>query len=302
MNIGNVRATAVVELAALSFPADKFFDRPTSEQFESARDWLVPHSYDPESRSLFLSHHAWLLSLPGATVLIDPCVGNDKPRPVLPFYDMLSTPWLERLASAGAFPHEIDLVICTHLHSDHCGWNTTLVNGAWVPTFPNARYVFSRADEEYWKAGQDDPQLAYNAGVYADSVLPIIEAGQAMIVDGTLEVTRGLTLEPAPGHTPGHSKVTLESGGDGVVFAGDSMHHALQVAYPELNTGGCFDVAAAESTRRSILATCADRGFLLAPAHFPAPHLFRVERAGDGFRLPDMHTADGIGSEPAGEF
>jgi glyoxylase-like metal-dependent hydrolase (beta-lactamase superfamily II) len=203
---------------------------------------------------------------------------------------MLNTPWLERLGVAGAAPQDIDLVICTHLHSDHCGWNTTLVDGEWVPTFPSARYVFSRADEQYWAAGQDDPQLAYNAGVYADSVFPIIEAGQAMIVDGTLEVTRGLTLEPAPGHTPGHLKVTLESDGEGIVFAGDSMHHALQVAYPALNTGGCFDPAAAESSRRSILATCADRGFLLAPAHFPAPHAFRVERAGDGFRLPEMHA------------
>ena len=157
-------------------------------------------------------------------------------------------------------------------------------NGSWVPTFPNARYLFSRADRDYWDpAGRAIDAL--NEGVFADSVLPVIEAGQADLISGAHEIETGLTIHPAPGHTPGNMVLKAASRGASGIFAGDCLHHPIQVYHPEWNVAVDEDKELARATRRAVLEECAERHSLLMPAHFAAPHAGYVQRAGNGFAL-----------------
>jgi glyoxylase-like metal-dependent hydrolase (beta-lactamase superfamily II) len=214
---------------------------------------------------------------------------------MLPFYDNLQTPWLERLAAAAVTPAEIDFVVCTHLHADHCGWNTHQADGRWVPTFPNARYVFTRSEYACWAReaeGGLPPELAYNAGVFGDSVAPVVEAGQALIVDEPegFAFAGGFTLMATPGHTPGHVAALLDAGSDGAVFCGDVLHWPGQVCLPAAPSRSSCDDAEAVRSRLRVLDLCADRGWLLAPAHFRAPHACRVARCADGGYAPVWTT------------
>lgn len=287
MRVGAARLEPVVELDRVPYPPAHFFEACDAAAIARELTWAAPDHIDPESGEVLLSHHAWLLDIGRHKILIDPCVGNHKTRQVFALYDQLDTPWLARLAAAGAHPDEIDFVFCTHLHVDHCGWNTQLVDGRWVPTFPNARYIFSRAERDYWgREAEGFPlQDAYNAGVFLDSVQPVIDAGQAMIIDGSLELAGQLAIFPTPGHTPGHLSAIFEGGDDGAVFTGDAIHHPLQVLHPTWNTAGCHNGADARRVRRQLLETAADRKLLLAPAHFRGAHACRIARDGDAFSL-----------------
>ena len=282
MQIGHVAAVPVVELDSLPYSTDMFDDGEdgigTGAEVEDELGWMAANCYDPVEGKLLLSHHAWLLETGRLTILIDPCIGNHKARPALPDYDMLDLPWLERLAAVGAAPEDIDLVLCTHLHPDHCGWNTRLVDGRWVPTFPNALYVFSREEQSYWSREEISPAEAYNIGVYDDSVRPVVEAGQAMVMDGGAELAGCLEIERGAGHTPGHLFATLRAGEEGVVFAGDILHHPLQVLHPTWNTRGSWDPEEARRSRETVLGRCADHAYLLAAAHFRAPYALPIER------------------------
>jgi glyoxylase-like metal-dependent hydrolase (beta-lactamase superfamily II) len=286
---GRVRVDVVPELDPVPYPAAQFFPDLSPDQVQAEVGWMAPRFFDPVHDHLYLSYHSWLVDTGRNRVLIDPCVGNHKNRPLLPEYDHLDGPWLDRLAAVGSSPDDIDLVVCTHLHADHCGWNTKLVDGRWEPTFPNARYLFSRLERDYWARDLSEagsPELpAFNRGVFADSVLPVIEAGQALVFDGQLELTPDLTIEPTPGHTPGHVSVILDVGDSGMAFGGDVIHHPLQVRYPQLNTASCVDPVEARRQRANLLQRCADRRLLLGAAHFPEPHAFGVQSAGGGFRL-----------------
>src|SRR6185312_5860831 len=168
----------------------------------------------PASGKLITSIHSWLVRTGKYTVLIDACSGNHKPRPGMPRFDMLNTQYLDRLRKAGVQPEEIDFVMCTHLHVDHVGWNTKLENGKWVPTFPNAKYVMSRTDHDYWAAVAKRPgSVPFEVNTYNDSVLPIVEAKKAEFVSGEHAMCGCFTIKPAPGHTPGQIRLDLESRG-----------------------------------------------------------------------------------------
>jgi glyoxylase-like metal-dependent hydrolase (beta-lactamase superfamily II) len=215
--IGAAKITRIEETYEPNFDAKWFFPDWQPDVVERHRDWMLPNHYDPASGKLKLSVHSWFVQVGGRNILIDTCVGNDKERPFFPLWHRLKTPYLDRLAQAGAKPEDVNLVMCTHLHSDHVGWNTRLTNGRWVPTFPNARYLFSRADFEHFKT--IDPQKSpAGAAAYKDSVAPIAEAGLADLVSGLHTVDEHLTLEPAPGHTPGTMFITLASHGARAVF------------------------------------------------------------------------------------
>jgi glyoxylase-like metal-dependent hydrolase (beta-lactamase superfamily II) len=243
---------------------------------------MLPNHYDPASGKLKLSVHSWFVQVGGRNILIDTCVGNDKERPFFPLWHRLKMPYLDRLAQAGAKPEDVNLVMCTHLHSDHVGWNTRLTNGRWVPTFPNARYLFSRADVEHFKT--IDPQKSpAGAAAYKDSVAPIAEAGLADLVSGLHTVDEHLTLEPAPGHTPGTMFITLASHGARAVFCGDILHQAIQIFHPQWNSLGCQDQVNARGSRRLVLEKCAGSGALLMPTHFGAPFVCHVDAKGDTF-------------------
>jgi glyoxylase-like metal-dependent hydrolase (beta-lactamase superfamily II) len=229
------------------------------------------------------SNHGWLVRVDGLTVLVDPCNGNGRRRQV-PFFNDLNLPWLDRLRAAGAAPEEVDIVFCTHLHSDHCGWNTTRVGGRWVPTFPRAEYLF--ADEEYRRWDPAAPHAnQYNESVFDECVRPVVAAGQARIITPPFVVADSLTVETAPGHTAGHALLRLESRDERAYFTGDAFHHPVQVERPELCLPGCDDPAQAVATRRALVSRLERERAYLFPAHFAAPHYGRVERQEAGFRF-----------------
>ncbi|MFC9835564.1 MBL fold metallo-hydrolase [Rhodococcus sp. NPDC127530] len=247
-------------------------------------EWLAPDYYERASGFMISSIHTWVIRLSGKVILVDTCVGNDKQRPAFEFVHELSLPYLERLAAVGVTPEDVDYVLCTHLHLDHVGWNTRLVDNRWVPTFPQAEYIFSRDDYAHWEpasgAGRDDP---INQNVFTDSIAPVTASGQMRLVDSGYSPVEGLTLVSAPGHTPGHAVVRLTSKEKSAVFFGDLMHSPLQVAYPDVNSIFCLDQPRAAATRRKILERAAHEDDILFSAHFPAPHLGRVSVDGDGF-------------------
>jgi glyoxylase-like metal-dependent hydrolase (beta-lactamase superfamily II) len=278
--IGTATVTRIEEqLGPGSFPPQQYFTGFERSVLEENLSWLVPHHYLPEQDALITSVHSWLIRTPQHNVLLDCCSGNHKDRHWWPRFHQLDTPFLERLAGAGVRPEDIDIVMCTHLHADHIGWNTRLQDGRWVPTFPNARYVFSRIENDFW-----DPRRHPDAATdparriaYADSVLPVLEAGQAELVDGQHRLADTLRIESAPGHTPGHILLKLLHEGGGAVFCGDVIHHPLQIYAPHWNTQFCQDPVQARTTRRGVLQYCADSGAWLFPTHFGAPHVVAID-------------------------
>ena len=278
--LGNTNVTRIEESFFTDFKAASFFADWRPEVVDEHRRWLVPGHFDEARGNLNLSIHSWLIRTAHHTVLVDSCVGNDK-RSDTPAWHMKSWPFLDRLAAAGVTPEQVDFVLCTHMHADHIGWNTRLSNGRWVPTFPNARYVFSKTEYDAYSA--IDRTMPGGRPSFQDSVLPVVEAGRAQMVEGTHALEDGFLIEPAPGHTPGHVTIKLDAGADRAIFTGDIMHHALQVYYPRWNSEFCADAGQARATRRRVLEYCADSGTLLMPAHFGAPHACRIQAKGDAF-------------------
>jgi glyoxylase-like metal-dependent hydrolase (beta-lactamase superfamily II) len=218
------------------------------------------------------------------TILIDTCVGNHKERPGQPRFHMLDRPYMENFGKAGLKVEDIDYVLCTHLHVDHVGWNTRLDNGRWVPTFPRAKYVFSKADRDFFDPARGaGGKIETNARVFNDSVLPILEARQDMLVDGTMALGDDLTIEPAPGHSPGHVLIALASKGTEALFIGDIMHNPIQIHHPHWSSAFCSDPEEARRTRQRVLERAAAKGSLIYPQHFAGPHIGRVAEKAEGF-------------------
>jgi glyoxylase-like metal-dependent hydrolase (beta-lactamase superfamily II) len=248
-----------------------------------AWDWNERHS------STCMSHQTWVLRSAGKTILIDTSVGNSKPRPAVPPIDNLESSYLDQLGAVGVGPSDVDLVISTHIHVDHVGWNTRLVDGTWVPTFPNARYVLPRPDVVFWDPANDDRFArrgnASMENVFADSVAPVIEAGQAVVWDDEYEIDENITLVARPGHTPGNSIVKLTSAGEQAAFIGDMLHFPVQIAVPSWNTCWCEDPKSASASRVKTLTWAADEGVLLFLAHFGGDHAAEVSRSGSTFDI-----------------
>ena len=223
------------------------------------------------------------------TILVDACCGNSKDRPGWDRFHMLNTPYLERLAEAGVRPEDVDYVMCTHLHVDHVGWNTRLLDGRWVPTFPNAKYVMSRVDRNFFDPAQNADLTEGSALIYQDSILPVIESGQAQLIETTDQIGDGLLIEPAPGHSPGHVVLRLLSQGQEGMFIGDVMHQPIQVYRPEWSSRFCDDPKLAAQSRLRVLEQCAESGCRVFPAHFGAPHVGWVRRKGSGFSFEFDH-------------
>ena len=241
------------------------------EEFIARRVAPLPSGFlDPGSMTFQFSNHSWVLRVDGLTVLIDPCTGNGR-KGRGPYFDDLDTPYLERLADVGTPAHAMDLVFCTHLHHDHCGWNTMRADGRWMPTFPNAEYLF--AEEEYRRWDGSSAHLNdFNPNVFDECVRPVVEAGQGRIISTPHEISPSLTVEPAPGHTVGHAVLRLISDGVTAYFTGDAFHHPAQMTRPELHLPGCDDLPAAIATRRALVQRLREEHAFVFPAHFPAPH------------------------------
>ena len=252
--------------------------------FAANRAWLAPHLYDFAADTLLLSFHTFIVRTPQHTILVDTCIGNDKERPWSEIWHHRSGPYLDQMIAMGVAPEEVDYVMCTHLHADHVGWNTRLLDGRWVPTFPNAKYVFSKADYDHYEATPPDDH-SHNA--FRDSVLPIVEAGQAVLIGNDFSIDDTVTILPTPGHTPGHYCVRLRSNGAEAILTGDLMHFGVQVARPDWSAVFCVDRVASAATRKTFVDSYAGTDVLIMPAHFPGPTCGHIVGASDGtwFRL-----------------
>jgi glyoxylase-like metal-dependent hydrolase (beta-lactamase superfamily II) len=288
--VGHVRITRVIEHEGGGFPPTLMFANLTQECVQSV-EWLHPHYADPDG-SLRYSVHSYIVESQGHRIIVDTCVGNDKPR-VSEGWNQMHGPFLERLAEAGFPPESIDIVLCTHMHIDHVGWNTRWLNGKWVPTFPNARYLFGRLEWDHWNneqhgSGDVPPPIAAlleTDVVVGDSVTPIVEAGLHQLVETDHRINDEISLFPTPGHTPGHVSVAIHSDGDRAVIAGDIMHNPIQLADPGICSNFDTDRALAQTTRTSFIKSHADRDVLVLGTHFPTPSVGRIVQEVEGWRF-----------------
>lgn len=283
--LGDISIDVAIELAVDDgFPAEVLVPNHDPDLLAANKALIEPFCRNPATGGLKLSIHTWVVKTGKQTILIDTCNGNHKERPNFELAHHLDLPYLERLAAAGVSPEEVDIVMCTHLHVDHCGWNTQLKNGKWVPTFPNAKYIFSREEFNQWNPavpGYDESPI--NAGVFNDSVLPVVEAGLAQMVDDDHALNDNMLIRLAPGHTKGSIVLEVESRGQHALFAGDTLHSPIQILRPEWSSGFCLDPVMSGQTRRKLMEHCVEKNALLMPAHFPPPHAVRVSRDGNNF-------------------
>ncbi|MGB7879485.1 MAG: MBL fold metallo-hydrolase [Ilumatobacteraceae bacterium] len=278
--IGEVRVTEIAELTTTS-AAHWLLPEATADRIREI-EWMVPHYATPDGK-VHMTIRALVVESDGRRILVDTCLGNDKERPV-ESWSMRSGPFLDDLAAAGFPPESIDTVLCTHLHVDHVGWNTRLVDGEWVPTFPDARYLFAEVEWEHWQ--RDDSGM--DQVLRADSIQPVIDAGLVDLVATDARLTSHVSLTPTPGHTPGHVSVLIESGSERAVITGDLSHMVCQATHHEWGSSFDVDPAGAEATRRAFFAGRADTDELVLGTHWEPcagyvkshGEVWRVEPAG----------------------
>ena len=273
--VGDVVVTRISELETPT--SVKFMFNGVSKEDLLAIDWLQPHFVTPKGYMLF-SIHALLIESMGKKIIVDTCLGNDKERKV-EGWGQRSGPFLDEIAQVGFARETVDTILCTHLHVDHVGWNTMLVDDKWVPTFPNAEYLFAKQEWDYWNQHE---QVEYGP-VVEDSVRPIIDAGLASFVEVDHKLTDEVWLEPTPGHTPGHVSVRINSAGKDAVITGDMTHHPCQMARPEWAANADYDQSQAIATRKAFLAKYADRPTLVIGTHFAKPTAGNIVTDGDSY-------------------
>lgn len=274
--IGDVRVTRIVETIWPISPRFLFdqVDRDTLGTIP----WLTPHFVDDSGRML-LSIHALVIESQGQRIIVDTCLGNDKKDRMVDDWNQRTGDFLTQLSEAG-FPREsINTVLCTHMHVDHIGWNTMLDGGKWVPTFPNARYLY--AENEFNHASQIDPPEAE----FLDSVKPVVDAGLSELVAPTHQVTEEVSLEPTPGHTIGHVSVHIRSKGEEAVITGDMTHHPCQFTNPDWSSRVDFDREQSSKTRHDFYSRYADQPVLIIGTHFNTPTAGHIVRDGSAYRL-----------------
>ena len=266
--IGNVRVSRVVELEVTG--GTRFILPDATREACLPYRWLHPHFMD-EAGNLVMSIHALVVDTGQRRIVVDTCIGNDKQRDI-PAWSNLQTSFLADLAAAGYPRESIDTVLCTHLHVDHVGWNTMLVEGEWVPTFPNARYLVGQAEWQYWNG------VASSEAVLADSVRPVIDAGLMDFVAEDHRLCEEVWLRPSPGHTPGHVSVYISSAGKDALITGDFIHHPCQMTRTDWCSSADYDQNQARQTRETLLDLCARRDVLVIGTHFATPTAGRVKR------------------------
>ena len=281
-NFGDISVTRIVEMEMPLLDAKTFFPDWDGAAIAPHADWMVPRHYQPDTGLVVLAIQAFLIKTPHHTILVDSCVGNHKPRNRESFNDA-QFPWMDRFLATGISTDEIDFVLCTHLHVDHVGWNTKLVDGRWVPTFANAKYIFARTELDFWLAQSEQGQMTRTGDYVADSVVPILDAKRELLVEMDHQIEDGITLQPLPGHTPGQVGLHIASGGDEALLCGDMMHHMIQCHIPDWSTIACADQAAARVTRKAFLDRYADTDVTILPSHFPNPTAGHVIPKGDAF-------------------
>ena len=274
--VGQVKITKVVELETVG--STRFILPLASNDEIRKLPWLIPHFATEEGR-LKMSIHSLVVETPKHRIVVDTGLGNDKEGRGVPTWNNRKGPYLETMAASGFPPESIDTVLCTHLHVDHVGWNTRLIDGTWVPTFPNARYLFGRTEYEHWRDHSDTED---KIAVFKDSVQPIVDAGRAELIPSDFRLTQEITLLPTPGHSPGHMSILIKSGGEEALLAGDVAHHPCQMAHLAWSSTADSDPAQSPVTRRALFSRFADTPTLVIGGHFDAGH---IKRDGDAFKF-----------------
>lgn len=277
-HIGGVTVTKVVELEFTG--GTRFILPQATRDAVKGIDWLKPHFMN-DLGQLIMSVHALVVQTPTRCIVVDTCIGNDKSGRMAPHWNDMQGPFLKDLAAAGTPRESVDTVLCTHLHVDHVGWNTMLVDGKWVPTFPRAKYLIGRKEFEFWSREGDAEQQQ----ILGDSVQPILDSGLAQMVEMDHRLSPEIRLTPTPGHTPGHVSVLIESQGARAMITGDMLHHPCQFGHPEWSPSFDNDPVAGASMRRSVMDKVADEPLLVIGTHFAAPTAGHVKRDGNSFRF-----------------
>jgi len=282
--LGNATIEKVEELCGSGFSPSHMFPKFDQEAFDAHKSWMVPVHVEAGTDRLVGSIHTWIVKTPRHTILIDTCLGNHKQRRNAR-WSGLDTPFLERLKACGCPAESVDFVMCTHLHVDHVGWNTQLKDGRWVPTFPNAKYLFAKREYAHWEAERKTKGESVNDGSFDDSVLPVVEAGMAEMIETDHQPDPMLTLKDYPGHTPGSVAINLRDGDSRACFAGDIMHHPIQVYHPDWSSQFCWNPDLSAKSRRQLLEDCAETNALLCPAHFPGANAGYIRPQGNTFKI-----------------
>jgi glyoxylase-like metal-dependent hydrolase (beta-lactamase superfamily II) len=289
--IGSILVHKVVEFENLPLSAGELFADSTPDMLARGREWLDHRFIAPGSDEIYLSFHSFVIQSGGRNILVDTCHGNHKQNRTgrMEYYNDLNTDYLGNLARHGLTPEDIDVVLCTHLHFDHVGWNTKLENGRWVPTFPNARYLMSKVDFDHFGSIGPDDHDAMHLLSYQDSVLPVVAAGQADFIHldrcADHDLAKDLWLEAAPGHTLGSVVLHARNEHGGALFSGDVWHHPLQFAEPSLSIFVEQDVALGHATRKRLIENAVDTNTLVMAAHFPSPTAGRIVSHGGSLRF-----------------
>ena len=290
--VGDIVVRRILESEQPYLPPEEMFFGPTSEKLAPHLDWLLPTALCPRTGNVVMTMQSYLLRTRRHTILIDTCVGNDKSISIYePWHKRTGGTYLADLAAAGAHPDEVDFVLCTHLHVDHVGWNTRLVDGRWIPTFANAKYIVARREYEAFLAKAEAD--AEGAAMLEESLAPIFDAGQAVLVDMDHQVDDDVWLEPAPGHTPGHVTVRMTSQNERGVMLGDMIVSPLQCINPDWDFAYDEDRDQARAARHAFLAAHCETDVLVMTAHFPSPSVGHVVSHGEGYRFRYCHESGG---------
>jgi glyoxylase-like metal-dependent hydrolase (beta-lactamase superfamily II) len=293
LRVGPTDIYRIADIERIQWPRQAMFKSLDDDTFRAAV-WRVPQAANEAATDLIISFNCYIIAAPDHLCLIDAGVGNDKERPDRPAWHRRAGDFLAQLERLGFKPEDFDIVVNTHLHADHVGWNTRLSEGGWVPAFPNARYVVPAAELDYWQQRHAaEPHGLTLHGAFADSVKPLLDAGRYDAVKLPGEIAPGLWLEPAPGHTPGMGIVRFAGDGTDVLFLADVLHSPIQLEMPDLTSNFCTDPELARATRRRLLERCADTGAVTATYHFPPPVFGRIERLNDGYALRPLAAQAG---------
>lgn len=289
LKAGPVTITCIPDMANVAWPARAIFAALDRAGLEAAQQRSPAGTVDPDGETVALSFNCYVIQTPNYVALIDGGIGDGKERPHRPAWHRRETRFLDTLAAIGVTPDQVDIVINTHLHADHVGWNTRLEGNTWRPTFPNARYVVAEAELSHWTAVHEAEPLGNTLhGAFVDSVLPIIRSVGFEAVASDAEIVAGLSLRPAPGHSPGMVVVSLDTGDGEVLFLADAIHHPLQLGDDSIVCNFCEDPEQARATRLRLLGEAAAAGTVLAPYHFPAPVFGRLTAEANSFRFKPL--------------